>query len=378
MNPLKTLMQDHGYQLGEDGRLTLSEPADASMPLADMPHAGVADRALAENVLTPLGNFEVLEVCGKDGERFLQGQTSQQLSLVDGELAPLTTFCTPKGRILAMAQLLRVSEERLWLVMPAGTAEPLRAHLAKFAPFYKVTLEVSSELSVLGLLGEQTLAALADTLTAPALAEHDLAMRSVLPSPLQSNEDEEPQTCALARQPSGNTPRAILVGPHAALADLATALFARDVAASDDTRWCLEDIRAGLQWVTSAQTDSWLPQMLNLEALAAISFKKGCYTGQEVVARAHFRGQVKKRLQRLTTAQPADLPAVGSKVTSPDGKSLGEVLQAAHDGQGRLELLAVISLRDEEIALALEDGTRLERSALPYAVERRDPEQLKG
>ncbi|WP_249330604.1 MULTISPECIES: folate-binding protein [unclassified Cobetia] len=369
MNPLKTLMQDHGYQLGEDGRLTLGEPADASMPLADM-----TKNVRTENVLAPLNNFEVLEVCGKDGERFLQGQTSQQLSLVDGELAPLTTFCTPKGRILAMAQLLRVSEERLWLVMPAGTAEPLRAHLAKFAPFYKVTLEVSSELSVLGLLGEQSLAACADALAAPALAEHDLAMRSVL----QSSEDEEPQACALARQPSGNTPRAILVGPHAALADLATALFARDVVASGDTRWGLEDIRAGLQWVTSAQTDSWLPQMLNLEALAAISFKKGCYTGQEVVARAHFRGQVKKRLQRLTTAQPADLPAVGSKVTNPDGKSLGEVLQAAHDEQGRLELLAVISLRDEEIALALEDGTQLERSALPYAVERRDPEQLKG
>lgn len=214
MNPFKTLMQDHGYQLGEDGRLTLCEPADASMPLA-----GVADRTLAENVLTPLGNFEVLEVCGKDGERFLQGQTSQQLSLVDGELAPLTTFCTPKGRILAMAQLLRVSEERLWLVMPADTAEPLRAHLAKFAPFYKVTLEVSSELSVLGLLGEQALAASADALEVPALAEHDLAMRSVLPSPMQSSEEAGPQTCALARQPSGNTPRAILVGPHAALAD---------------------------------------------------------------------------------------------------------------------------------------------------------------
>lgn len=356
MNAFNALMQQHGYLLADDGSLTLKS----------------AQSRHSATFIAPLNDFEVLEVTGQDGERFLQGQTSQQLSLVDGQLAPLTAFCTPKGRILAMAQLMRLAEDRLWLLMPAGTAEPLRAHLAKFAPFYKVTLGLVEDIAVLGLSGEEAVKQAAVTLSSNALPEHDFAALATAEK-------------VLVRQPSHGVPRAILLGNADSVAQSTATLLSNDIALSDPQRWALEDIRAGLHWVMPTQTDAWLPQMLNLEALAAISFKKGCYTGQEVVARAHFRGQVKKRLQRFVTRaeeqSPLALPTPGSKLLDANGKAGGEVMRAAPDEEGNLELLAVVSIRDESAEWHLdtsETPVALMRAELPYALERRDPEQLKG
>lgn len=347
MNTLKALMQQHGYHSADDGSLTLETLVCDS------------------HYLAPLETFEILEVSGKDGERFIQGQTSQQLTLVDGSLAPLTAFCTPKGRILGMAQLIRVTPERLWMLMPTGTAEPLRAHLAKFAPFYKVTLEVSDTLKVIGVSGVDALLSAANLVDGEQmLAAHDFAMLTK-------------DNIVLARQPAQAEPRAVLIGNEAQVAEITQRLLEAGVTPADSRSWTLGDICAGLQWVTSIQMDSWLPQMLNLEALAAISFKKGCYTGQEVVARAHFRGQVKKRLMRLTYRQEMTLPTAGTKVMDGNDKALGEVLTAAHTPDGALEVLAVVSLRDENATLKLETQQPLTRVTLPYEVERRDPERLK-
>ncbi|MGS0466129.1 hypothetical protein ACU8V3_02300 [Cobetia marina] len=145
------------------------------------PQSPLAPETDGAGSLTPLSCFEVLAVNGADGERFLQGQTSQQLALVDGSLAPLTAFCTPKGWILAMAQLMRLSEDCLWLLMPTGTAEPLRAHLAKFAPFYKVSLEVREDSVVVGLTGEPALTRAAEQLADAASHSTPRLARMILP-----------------------------------------------------------------------------------------------------------------------------------------------------------------------------------------------------
>ncbi|WP_186436396.1 YgfZ/GcvT domain-containing protein [Cobetia crustatorum] len=347
MNALNTLMQQRGYHSAEDGSLALDTPVCES------------------HYLAPLETFEILEVNGKDGERFLQGQTSQHLTLVDGSLAPLTAFCTPKGRIMGMAQLLRVTPEQLWLLMPTGTAAPLKTHLAKFAPFYKVTLEIPDTLKVIGLSGQDSLTAAARFLESDQpLPTHDFAMLAA-------------GNAVLARQPAQAEPRGVLIAQEAQMIEAMHYLLEAGVTPADGRSWTLGDIRAGLQWVTATQTDSWLPQMLNLEALAAISFKKGCYTGQEVVARAHFRGQVKKRLMRLISHQDMALPSPGTKVLDSNNKSLGAVMTAAHAPDGTLEILAVVSLRDEDAILKLETQQTLAHAALPYSVERRDPERLK-
>lgn len=138
--------------------------------------------------------------------------------------------------------------------------------------------------------------------------------------------------------------------------------------------WCLHDIQAGLAWLTPHHRDALLPQMLNWEALGGISFKKGCYTGQEVVARAHFRGQVKKRLVRAQL-EGDTLPVLGAAVTDENDKSRGEVVAAELDAYGQPEILAVLTQKDDTGPLQVA-GQQLKQLKLPYPIERLDPEQL--
>ncbi|GAA5178528.1 YgfZ/GcvT domain-containing protein [Modicisalibacter zincidurans] len=316
-----------------------------------------AASARQQSLLAPLIHFAVLEIAGADAERFLQGQTSAQLKLADGNFAAPTSFCTAKGRMLANGQLLRVDEARFWLLLDASLLEPLRSHLAKFAVFYKVELTPRDDLAVLGLIGHD----------GPALVERRLD--ATAPTTWQQ--------IALGggvvlRHP-GDLPRLVLCLPH----DEAIGAWqnlARETLPVGNGVWQLHDIRAGLAWLEVSLQDSYLPQMFNWEALGGISFKKGCYTGQEVVARAHFRGQVKKRLAR-GRFEGDTLPEPGSAVSDADGKSRGDVVAAASDGDGRVEILAVMTTREVSEPLTV-GGQRLEWLELPYPLERLDPEML--
>ncbi len=336
-------LEQHGARLIDDRHVEFG--AQQSAPSAE------------QSLLAPLIHFAVLEVAGADAERFLQGQTSAQLTLADGSFAAPTSFCTAKGRMLANGQLLRVDEARFWLLLDASLLEPLRSHLAKFAVFYKVELTPRDDLAVIGLIGHD----------APALVERRL--------------DAMPPTTwqqvalgggVVLRHP-GALPRLVLCLPHDETIG-AWQNLAHEAVPVGNAVWQLHDIQAGLAWLEASQQDSYLPQMFNWEALGGISFKKGCYTGQEVVARAHFRGQVKKRLARGRFEGDA-LPELGSAIGDADGKSRGDVVAAARDGDGRGEILAVMTTRDVSEPLTV-DGQRLEWLELPYPLERVDPEML--
>ncbi|MGC3872360.1 YgfZ/GcvT domain-containing protein [Halomonas sp. GXIMD04776] len=307
--------------------------------------------------LMPLAHLGILEIDGVDAKRFLQGQTSAQLELVNGDFAPLTAFCSVKGRMLANAQLLRVTEERYWLLLDQGLVEPLKAHLSKFAVFYKADIRPREDLALLGLLGRD----------APALLKARLDM---LPPTVwhQTIQDER----VVLHHP-GPRPRFVLCLPQADAGTLWESL-ARSATPVGNAVWQLQDIKAGLAWLNASQQDTYLPQMINWEALAGISFKKGCYTGQEVVARAHFRGQVKKRLIRAQL-DGDKVPEIGSPVSDHSGKQHGEVVSAALDAYGQAEILAVLNTRANEESLEV-TGQHLKRLKLPYAIERLDPEEF--
>ena len=336
-------LEQHGARLVDERHIEFDTPKSAP--------------GTQQSLLAPLIHFAVLEIAGADAARFLQGQTSAQLKLADGSFAAPTSFCTAKGRMLANGQLMRIDETRFWLLLDASLLEPLRSHLAKFAVFYKVELTPRDDLAVLGLIGHD----------GPPLVERRLD--ATAPTTWQQ--------IALGggvvlRHP-GDLPRLVLCLPH----DEAIGAWqnlARETLPVGNGVWQLHDIRAGLAWLEVSLQDSYLPQMFNWEALGGISFKKGCYTGQEVVARAHFRGQVKKRLMRGRLAGDA-LPEPGSAVSDADGKSRGDVVLAAHDGGGRVEILAVMTTREVSEPLTV-DGQRLERLELPYPLERVDPEML--
>lgn len=316
-----------------------------------------ARRAHDETVLIPLVHLSILEVAGADAERFLQGQTSAQLSLAQGDFAAPTAFCTAKGRMLANAQLLRVAEERYWLLLDRDLLEPLRTHLAKFAVFYKAEIRPRDDLAVIGLIGRE----------APALVE---ARLDITPPTTwqQIGHDER----VVLRHP-GQRPRLVICLPQEEAVEVWDTL-ARSATPVGNAVWQLHDIQAGLAWLNAEHQDSYLPQMINWEALGGISFKKGCYTGQEVVARAHFRGQVKKRLIR-GQLDGDTLPDIGSPVLDAEGKSQGEVFAATLDGYGQVEILAVLTTREVSEPLTVAEQ-RLKRLKLPYPLERVDPETL--
>ncbi|WP_353982157.1 folate-binding protein [Salinicola endophyticus] len=312
-----------------------------------------AHQADDASALVPLTHLAVLECRGADAARFLQGQTSANVEHANGTLAPLTVFCTPKGRVLANAELLKVAPEHYWLVLHASLVAPLKQQLDKYAPFYKMTLAARDDLVLLGVVGDTSIAA-----TWPSTAWHMA----------------HDNASVVVRHP-GPQPRWLVALP-ADQAETQWAALTAELALNGTDLWLRADIAAGLAWLTQAHSDSYLPQMINWEALGGISFRKGCYTGQEVVARAHFRGQVKRRLgvARLAGDTP---PVLGSEIRDAQEKRVGEVCQAETDPSGTgCQLLIVISTAVADDEPLQVEGRELTRAPLPYPLERLDPETL--
>lgn len=302
-------------------------------------------------VTAPLESFAVLEVYGKDAERFLQGQCTAQLAHANAFFAPLAAFCTPKGRMVANTRIFRPEPDRYWLIMHPSTVDVLEQHLRKYIVFYKATLTLRTDIVLQGIHA-----------SSEALAPYAAALPASLPGAWVSNQQDyllriEGEDCL------------VWLGTQECPFSIEHGLLSQG-------DWQRLQIEAGVAWLQASQTDAWLPQMINWEALGGISFKKGCYTGQEVVARAHFRGQVKRRLMHLCAADTLEAPCVGDPIVdSTSEREVGTVLAVAPGINEGWELLAVVSQKEELPPLCVH-GDIVTPEALPYAIERRDPEEM--
>lgn len=268
--------------------------------------------------LTKLDDLTAIAVRGPDAARFLQGQLSQDLGdLRDGD-ALLAGLHNPQGRCMAVLRVLRISDDQLLLVLPLELAESIRALLTRYVLRARVKLtDAGTTWRIYGLTGPDAAAATSTRLSIPVDAEQ---MRYLVLAPRG-----EPM-------PEG------------------------DPAPRDE--WRLEDIRAGLPELRPATSGQFVAQMLNLDLLGGISFTKGCYTGQEVIARAHYRGQVKRRVQRFGT-DSAEWLAPGARVHLSDGRA-AQIVMAAPTPEGGQEFLAVTTVPGAAVAPAAsapEDGT---------------------
>ncbi|MGQ7244808.1 CAF17-like 4Fe-4S cluster assembly/insertion protein YgfZ [Salinicola sp. V024] len=309
--------------------------------------------------LSPLSHLGILECDGPDAARFLQGQTSANVEHANGEFAPLTTFCTPKGRMIANAELLKVGAERYWLLLDISLVAPLATQLGKYAPFYKVTLNPRDDLALIGVFG--TMPSLPDEAQLPAPSEIDWHM---------SQQDDT----VLVRHPGAGS-RLLMILPQARAVSIWNQMQPNAIAVGNAS-WQRADIDAGVAWLTATHSDSLLPQMINWEALGGISFRKGCYTGQEIVARTHFRGQVKKRLQ-IATLEGGTAVEIGSEIRNAEGKRVGEVFQATPAGDAAVcDLLVVLNTSESEESRLVVDDRKLTLRELPYPLERLDPESV--
>ncbi|MDD0842777.1 CAF17-like 4Fe-4S cluster assembly/insertion protein YgfZ [Pseudomonas sp. Gutcm_11s] len=299
---------------------------------------------------TPLNHESLLAVRGPDAAKFLQGQLTCNLNYLDERTSSLGARCTPKGRMISSFRILQDGDGYL-LALASELFEAQLADLKKYAVFSKSTLADESASWVrFGLSGGDS-----------AL----LALGLDLPQDADS----------VAR---GDGLIAIrLPGGHAELwapADQAERLrgqLAAQLREAPLNDWLLGQVRAGIGQVFGATRELFIPQMINLQAVGGVSFKKGCYTGQEIVARMQYLGKLKRRLQRLSL-QADELPGIGTELFSPvHGSSVGEVVLAAQSEQGS-ELLAVLqedAKSDGRIHLGSADGPALTLLELPYQLD---------
>lgn len=292
----------------------------------------------------------VLAARGTDAGKFLQGQLTCNLDYLNGR-AGLGARCTPKGRMQSSFRILPQGDGFL-LAMAAELVAPQLADLKKYAVFFRGTrLEDESERwSRFGLQGgDAALAALGLALSAEAnsLAEADGLLAVRLP-------DGRAELWAPAERAAETRERLLGAVPEAPL-----------------NEWLLAQVRAGIGQVFEPTRELFIPQMINLQALDGVSFRKGCYTGQEIVARMQYLGRLKRRMHRLT-ARVESIPMPGVGLFSPThGSSVGEVVLAARAGD-QVELLAVVqedALRDGHLHLESLEGPALQALDLPYGLD---------
>ncbi|WP_313294968.1 folate-binding protein YgfZ [Pseudomonas sp.] len=300
---------------------------------------------------SPLSHEGVLAVRGSDAGKFLQGQLTCNINYLSLEHASLGARCMVKGRMQSSFRILPEGNGYL-LAMASELLEAQLADLKKYAVFSKATLTDESATWVrFGLHdGAAALHALGLVLAAEAgsTARHDGLIAIAV-----------------------SAGRSELWVPVDRAESVRQALASKLAEGSLDD-WLLGQIRAGIGQVTGPTRELFIPQMINLQAVDGVSFKKGCYTGQEIVARMQYLGKLKRRQYRLALDQQAP-PAPGTAIFSPThGSSVGEVVIAARAERG-CELLAVLSaeaVEDDNLHLASLEGPRLALLSLPYELDR--------
>ncbi len=282
-----------------------------------------------------LDSLGAVRVRGPDAVKFLQGQLSADLQLLSPQRALLAGFHNPQGRVIALLRLIELGQGDLLALTARELAPVLVSRLGKFVLRAKVTLQDESPAwHIEGVLG-----------TVDAASPFQIAHAGGVAR------EGEAHIVRIGESAS----RLIAVCPVAARAP-------SDLPRTSPAAWELAAIACGAPQVYAATSEAFVAQMLNLDALGGIAFDKGCYTGQEVIARAHYRGRVKRRMQRFEAADAAAL-SPGTTGTLGDGRSF-EVVRAALRPDGRTEFLAVTALA-ADAAAAVPEGARMEARALP-------------
>ena len=258
-------------------------------------------------MLISLPHLTVLELIGTDAESFLQAQVPSDIRLLHGDRAQLSGWCTAKGRLLTTFVLWQV-DGGYRLILASDVADAIAKRLRMYVLRLKVQITRLDQ-PVAGLLN-------------PPDALNGLAFPRETWQICHGN-----GVTAIALDPT----RVLLTGTEAALKEMGTTM------ADGTSDWLRADIEQGFPLVTQATSEHYVPQMVNLDKLGGVSFKKGCYPGQEIVARTHYLGKIKRHLYRVTSTQAL---TAGAEIRSEalNGQACGSVLSSAPADSGWIAL----------------------------------------
>ncbi len=313
------------------------------------------------NGMSPLPHLGVIRVEGEDAAKFLHGQLTQDFSLLGLSEARLAAFCSAKGRMQASFIGFKRSHGEILLVCSRDILAPTLKRLSMFVMRAKAKLtDATDQFSLLGLAGD-TINSIAGH-AYPTWVKADFGAANVV-----------------FLYPADGVPRALWVAP------VGEPLPAGPALSTEVWQWA--EVRSGIATITTPIVEAFVPQMLNYESVGGVNFKKGCYPGQEVVARSQFRGTLKRRLYlaQIATDQPTTI-AVGTEIFTPEdaAQPVGQVVQVApmpapaptsapdlsKYGYAALVVLqtAVAAAPTPALQVGAIDGPALTLTPLPYAL----------
>ncbi len=303
---------------------------DAKPALPQLPDSGV----------TPLNHLGVIRVAGEDAAKYLHGQLTQDFALLDLQQARLAAFLNAKGRMLASFVAFKRSDTEVLLVCARDLLAPTLKRLSMFVLRAKAKLsDATADFALYGLLGDAARGALSEG--DEPWAKADVGNASVV-----------------RLYPACGQARALYVAPAASPAPAGPQLA--------ESLWLWSEVHSGIATLTAPVAEAFVPQMLNYESVGGVNFKKGCYPGQEVVARSQFRGTLKRRCY---LARAPSALAVGAEVFAQGDaeQPVGTVVQAAATPGGGVDALVSLQIAAAGAALQVR-GVALELLPLPYAL----------
>lgn len=287
-----------------------------------------------------LNSYGLISISGEDAATFLQGQLTNDLNLLtENAQWQYSAYCNPKGRVLALLQIWKVSDQEFYAVLSKDLLESTINRLRMYVMRSKVIIE-ALERTLIGFNSLQSLSEFNHENIAQIILNNTKTVCRI-------NNDQYILKIAdryiLINAPTENLP-------------------------SFDLVWLSHNIADGLPHITADTTESFIPQMINLDLLDGINFKKGCYTGQEIVARMHYLGNLKQRMFVCEIQNDDSNIKIGDKifVDSENSTTVGSVSNTAADSD---KILAVLKLAFLDNELYLENGHQIQLTEpQPYAI----------
>ena len=304
----------------------------------------------SSSIICDLSHLGLLQIQGEDAITFLQGQVTNDVKQLDGHVAHYTAYCSPKGRMLALF-LAFAHYDHVHLQLPKELVASIAKRLKMYVMRSKVEIiDVSESIIKIGLSGQNATDLLKPHFSTIPKTDYELVSL---------------ENGAILKLP-GALPR------YEIFTDLNSGkLIWNDICqhttAVGAPCWDWLEIQAGIPEVTLNTQEQFVPQMLNLDLLGAINFKKGCYTGQEIVARTHYLGKVKRRTH-LAQLNAKVQPKAGDDVFNDAGEAVGKVVRSAITAMDSYDLLVEIRLESVESGKVFIEGIALAIKPLPYPI----------
>lgn len=315
---------------------------------------------ITSTLYTELPETACYEVSGEDAQSFLQSQFTNDVNDISATQGQLNSYCTPKGRMLAIFYLCQW-QDKYYLIIPKEIASTVMQRIQMYIMRAKVVItECADQLQINALFGEQ--------------ANRTLAALNIS-APTQDYQTSSFENGFCLRVP-GIVPRYLVISNEQAAKEL-TSLVSDNLSASTPEYWQWLDIMSGIPMLYTETQEAFVPQMANLELINGVSFSKGCYPGQEVVARLHYLGNANRRMYRIRTSTNDNIKS-GDDIYAADSEknqAIGQVVSAVATNADEFTALAVLRVEaaeNNQLAIRSLTGPKAEVMSLPYEIPQLD------